>query len=121
MISKERFVELLDSAREAYDAWWGTFEMMGLGYPQDDKIVSLVDKALEFAAEAMGDKGLPSNLDTLGLFYRCGHDMPITLWWAWETNWGSEFGDLWIGETVYDITTADGLYDAIAAVQKIVK
>lgn len=114
MVSKEDFVKIVEQARDTYKSWRAVLNALGKGSEYiEDNVVDLVDVSLEFAAAAMGDDGLPAERDKFNRLAAMGHDMPLTLWWAWENDWGAIGMVLAIDEDIWYVGTAAQLYDVL--------
>lgn len=113
MVSKEDFVNIIEKARDAYNNWRTVVNALGVSDSCDDIVTNLIDTALDFAAAAMGDNGLPAERDKFRRLAALGHDMPLTLWWAWENDWGAGGMALAIDDGVWYVDTAAQLYDVL--------
>jgi hypothetical protein len=114
MVSKQDFVRIVEQARTTYQSWRKALDVLGKGDEyMDDNVVALVDVSLEFAAAAIGDNGLPAERDKFNRLGAMGHDMPLTLWWAWENDWGTGGMALAIDDSVWCVDTAAKLYDVL--------
>lgn len=112
MVSKEQFINLMDTVRDVEDGHYMALEAIGLT-AGEDKITHLIDEVVAFAAAVIGDKGLPEKLDTCGVFNHCGHDTPILAWWAWDIGWGTERPCLVVNGKEWPISNAAEVYDLI--------
>lgn len=114
MVSKQDFVRIVEQARTTYQSWRTVLNALGKGNEYiEDSVVDLVDASLEFAAAAMGDDGLPAERDKFNRLAAMGHDMPLTLWWAWENDWGAIGMVLAIDDGVWRVDTVEQLYDVL--------
>lgn len=114
MVSKQDFVKIVEQARTTYQSWRTVLNALGKGDEYiEDTVTDLVDASLEFVAAAMGDNGLPAERDKFGRLAALGHDMPLTLWWAWENDWGAGGMALAIDDGIWYIDTAAQLYDVL--------
>ena len=105
---------MVEQARTTYQSWRAALNALGKGSEYiEDSVTDLVDTSLEFAAAAMGDNGLPTERDRFGRLKALGNDMPITLWWAWENNWGADGMVLAIDDGVWRVDNAAQLYDVL--------
>lgn len=114
MVSKDNFVQIVEQARDTYKSWRAALNALckGDGYIEDS-VTDLVDASLDFAAAAMGDNGLPAERDKFDRLAAMGYDMPITLWWAWENDWGAGGMALAIDDGVWYVDTAAQLYNVL--------
>lgn len=114
MVSRQDFIKMVEQARTTYQSWLAILNALGKGSEYiEDTITDLVDVSLEFAAAAMGDNGLPAERDKFGRLAALGQDMPITLWWVWENNWGADGMALAIDDSVWRVDTAAQLYEVL--------
>lgn len=114
MVSKQDFVKIVEQARDTYKSWRAVLNALSKGSEYiEDNVVDLVDASLDFAAVAMGDNGLPAERDKFNRLGAMGHDMPLTLWWAWENDWGAGGIALAIDDGVWYVDTVEQLYDIL--------
>lgn len=118
MVKKKDFVKIITQARDTYQSWRTILNALGKGSEYiEDTVTDLVDASLEFAAAAMGDKGLPAEHDTLDRLGDMGYDMPIVLWWAWENDWGNGEMEFMVDEERFDVSTVEQLYELLVFIK----
>lgn len=114
MVSKKDFINIITKARDAYQSWRAVLNALGKGDEYiEDTITDLVDASLEFAATAMGDKGLPAERDKFDRLGAMGYDMPIIIWWAWENDWGAGGMKFAVDDKAFDVSTVEQLYELL--------
>lgn len=114
MVSKDKFVTVMQQIQDTYERWRSVLCALGKGDEYiEDSVTDLVDATLDFVAAAMGDNGLSAERDKYGRLAAMGHDMPLILWWAWENDWGAGGMELAIDEDIWCVDTAAKLYDVL--------
>ena len=120
-MERVKFVEAMRTVREGWDAWSATAKALGL-HLSDDKILNLIDGVVTIVADAVGDKGLPIELDTDNVMYMCGNDLPLVLWYAWECDFGRNPRTIKVGKNYErEVITAEDLFEVIEKVKELHK
>ena len=92
MISKESFVKLIEGVAETYSNYCMALEALGV-HPGDEGIIcNFIDKVLEVAAAEAGEGNLTELIERNAVAVRDPYywspDMPLTVHFAWNLNFG---------------------------------
>ena len=92
MISKDSYVKLVEGVAEAYSSYCMALEALGLQPGDEGLICNFVDKVLEVAAAEAGEGNLTELIERADIEVRDPYywspDMPLTIHFAWNLNFG---------------------------------